>query len=90
MLYCHWPVRSFPDRCRRCILRHCRVIFISAVVSMSIPESVFIGCRVKIISKANIRYEGDLFSIGADENQDPVLTLSKGKPFPSSQLCSCK
>ncbi|BHF76055.1 Protein LSM14 A [Sparganum proliferum] len=45
---------------------------------MSSQESPFVGCRIRIISKAKIRYEGFLHSIDTDAPDDPVITLSKG------------
>uniref|UniRef100_A0A0X3PNE0 FFD box profile domain-containing protein n=1 Tax=Schistocephalus solidus TaxID=70667 RepID=A0A0X3PNE0_SCHSO len=44
---------------------------------MSSQESPFVGCRIRIISKAKIRYEGFLHSIDTDAPDDPVITLSK-------------
>ncbi|KAL5103361.1 hypothetical protein TcWFU_003443 [Taenia crassiceps] len=44
---------------------------------MSLLEFSLVGHRIRIISKAQIRYEGTLFSIRKDENNDLVLVLSK-------------
>ncbi|CAH8616224.1 unnamed protein product [Heterobilharzia americana] len=44
---------------------------------MNAPDFSIIGCRVSIISKAKIRYEGNLHSIDFDTPNEPVITLSK-------------
>ncbi|VDO09575.1 unnamed protein product [Rodentolepis nana] len=44
---------------------------------MSIFEASLIGHRVRIISKAQIRYEGVLYTLRKDENNELVLVLSK-------------
>ncbi|KAH9577922.1 hypothetical protein MS3_00008219 [Schistosoma haematobium] len=44
---------------------------------MNASDLSIIGCRVIIISKAKIRYEGNLHSIDFDTPNEPVITLSK-------------
>lgn len=44
---------------------------------MNASDLSIIGCRVSIISKAKIRYEGNLHSIDFDTPNEPVITLSK-------------
>nr|CAH8869986.1 unnamed protein product [Trichobilharzia regenti] len=44
---------------------------------MNTSDLALIGCRVSIISKAKIRYEGNLHSIDFDTPNEPVITLSK-------------
>ncbi|VUZ49887.1 unnamed protein product [Hymenolepis diminuta] len=44
---------------------------------MSILEASLIGHRVRIISKAQIRYEGVLYTLRKDDNNELVLVLSK-------------
>ncbi|THD22026.1 hypothetical protein D915_007225 [Fasciola hepatica] len=44
---------------------------------MSLSEISLIGCRISIISKAQIRYEGFLHSVDCDTPNEPVITLSK-------------
>lgn len=44
---------------------------------MSIFEASLLGHRVRIISKAQIRYEGILYTLRKDENNELVLVLSK-------------
>lgn len=46
--------------------------------AMSVSEISLIGCRISIISKAQIRYEGFLHSVDCDTPNEPVITLSKG------------
>ncbi|KAF7233572.1 hypothetical protein EG68_11999 [Paragonimus skrjabini miyazakii] len=44
---------------------------------MSLSEMPLIGCRISIISKAKIRYEGYLHSVNCDTPNEPEITLSK-------------
>ncbi|TGZ66533.1 hypothetical protein CRM22_005287 [Opisthorchis felineus] len=44
---------------------------------MSLSEVSLVGCRISIISKAQIRYEGYLHSVDCDTPNEPIITLSK-------------
>ncbi|KAK4475524.1 hypothetical protein MN116_000806 [Schistosoma mekongi] len=44
---------------------------------MNATELPVVGCRVSIISKAKIRYEGNLHSVDLDTPNEPVITLSR-------------
>ena len=45
---------------------------------MSSLGNSIVGQRIQVISKAQIRYEGTLYSIRKDDKGDIVLVLCKG------------